>query len=227
MFSCIAVFTLMTAIAQDYGSYYDDYYEDTDDEESDRGDDGYYDENQKQHEQNDEVKYVYNQTQVGDQMLRISVAGNIPTNFGNPLPGKDGQMKLGGLVLVGYHYFLTNFIAVGADIGFGFNSTKANNLFNHVPIIATATVQPSIQNFEFPVSVGAGLAWETYSSKTYWPGLVLKAEAGVRYKIKQGWSVGADVSYTYMPQFGNIWDSKKKNTSARFVTVAASVSYYF
>lgn len=222
--------------AQGYYDDSDDYYSDDDyydEEENDDDDDfyddndDYYDENQKEHEENSDVNYIINKTRAGDQCIKISLAVNIPTNFGNPWPTKDGKLKMGGLGTIGYHYFLTDWFAVGADVGFGFNSTIGGNTFNFIPVVFCATVQPSIRNFEFPISIGIGMAYESYINKSYWPGLVIKPEVGVHYKLSQGWSVGCDVSYTVLPQLGNTWGTGKKNTYGRFVTVAACARYYF
>ena len=222
--------------AQGYYDDSDDYYSDDDyydEEENDDDDDfyddndDYYDENQKEHEENCDVNYIINKTRAGDQCIKISLAVNIPTNFGNPWPTKDGKLKMGGLGTIGYHYFLTDWFAVGADVGFGFNSTIGGNTFNFIPVVFCATVQPSIRNFEFPISIGVGMAYESYINKSYWPGLVIKPEVGVHYKLSQGWSVGCDVSYTVLPQLGNTWGTGKKNTYGRFVTVAACARYYF
>ena len=220
----------------DYDSYddyddYDDYdsYEDEEDDDyyDDSEDDDYYDEDQRTHEKKKQVSYVYNTTRAGDQQLKITLGLGIPTSFGNPLPGGDGKVKLGGYGTFGYHFFLTDWFAVGADIGFGFNPTIAGHTFNHVPTVATATLQPSIGNFEFPITVGVGAAWETYNGETYWPGLVLLGEVGARYKISQSWGVGLDVSYKAMPQFARNWGTGEETTVGTFFTVSLCANYYF
>ncbi|MBQ9539108.1 MAG: hypothetical protein IJU95_07540 [Treponema sp.] len=209
----------------DYDDYddYDSYDDDEDYEEDD--DDGYYDDEQKEHERNKQVSYVFNSTRAGDQQLKITVGLGVPLSFGNPL--EDGKMKLGGYGTFGYHFFLTDWFAVGADIGFGFNPTIAGHTFNHVPTIATATLQPSIGNFEFPISVGIGAAWETYNGETYWPGLIMVGEVGARYKITQSWGVGLDASYKMMPQFARNWNTGKETTTGTFFTISACANYYF
>ncbi len=221
----------------DYDSYdgdddyddYDDYdsYDDDSDYPDDSGEDDYYDEDQQTHEKKKQVSYVYNTTRAGDQQLKITIGLGVPTNFGNPLPGQDGKMKFGGYGTFGYHLFLTDWFAVGADIGFGFNPTIAGHTFNHVPTVATATLQPSIGNFEFPITVGVGAAWETYNGETYWPGLVLLGEVGARYKISQSWGVGLDASYKLMPQFARNWGTGDETIFGSFVTVSACANYYF
>ena len=213
--------------SDDFDSYDDSDDYDSYDDSDGGGTDDYYDEDQKEHEKKKQVSYVYNQTRAGDQQLKITVGLGIPLNFGNPLPGEDGKIKLGGYGTFGYHFFLTDWFAVGADIGFGFNSTIAGHTFNHVPTVATATVQPSVGNFEFPLTVGIGTAWETYNGETYWPGLVLLGEAGARYKISQSWGAGLDVSYKMMPQFARNWGTGKETITGTFLTVSACANYYF
>ncbi|MBR1912280.1 MAG: hypothetical protein IJ828_08000 [Treponema sp.] len=231
-FLCMLFLFAPVVHAQEYyddEDYYndDDYYEeDSDDDYYDDNDD-YYDEDQKEHEENDEISYIINKTRAGDQCIKISLAVDFPTNFGNPLPTKDGKLKMGGIGTLGYKYFLKDWFAVGADVGFGFNSTIGGNTFNWIPIVVSATVQPSVKNFEFPISMGIGMAYESYNSKSYWPGLVIKPEVGVHYKINQGWSVGCDVSYTILPQLGKTWDTGSKNIYGKFIMVAACARYYF
>ena len=216
----------------DYDSDYDsedddDYYDDSSDSDEDYEDfDDYYDENQRKHEENDQVSYTRYKTRKGDQMLKVIVDGNIPLNFGNPWFTADGKMKIGGGLGLCYHYFLTSMFALGADVAFCFNPTIGENIFSHIPIILTATFQPTVGSFEFPISVGVGGAWETYNSEKYWPGLVVKAEAGVYYRINESWSAGGTVSYKFLPQFDQLWGNGE-NMMGHYVEISASVKYYF
>ncbi|MBQ7167649.1 MAG: hypothetical protein IJR93_11960 [Treponema sp.] len=213
-----------------YDDEYDDYDDydgdDYDDYEEDEEDDDYYDDDQKEHEGKKQVSYVYNATRAGDQQLKITVGAGLPLNFGTPFSDED-KIKLGGYGTFGYHFFLTDWFAVGADIGFGFNPTIAGHTFNHVPTVAVATLQPSIGNFEFPIAVGVGAAWETYNGETYWPGLVLVGEVGARYKISQSWGVGLDASYKMMPQFARNWNTGEETITGTFLTISACANYYF
>jgi len=100
------------------------------------------------------------------------------------------------------------------------------NIFNCVPILGTVTYTPHFKNFEFPVTLGVGMAWEMYNGKVYWPGLAVKPEFGVNYRITTGWSVGGEISYLWLPQFNKLW-SGKDNFYAQFVTASISARYYF
>lgn len=181
---------------------------------------------QDRHENEEEVTVVYNTGNVpGDQNIKINLALTCPLSFGNPFV--DGKMKLGGQASLGYHYFITPEISVGGDANFGFNVTIGANIFNYIPILATVTYTPHIKNFEFPVTLGVGFAWEMYSGRTYWPGLAIKPEIGVTYRISPSWSVGGEVSYLWLPQFNKLYNKDKENLFAQFVNLAVSARYYF
>ena len=209
--------------------YYDDDYADEDEEDDYYGgdDEDYYDEEQRKHEENDPVSYTHYRTRKGDQFLKVGIAGNIPLSFGNPWFTADGKMQIGGLLSIGYHYFLTKYFAVGGDIGFGFNPTIGGNIFSHIPVMLTATFQPAFGSFEFPLTIGVGAAWETYNSEKYWPGLVVRPEAGVYYRINESWAAGGNVAYKFMPQFGQLWGKSDTNIMGHYVEIEASVKYYF
>ena len=181
---------------------------------------------QEQHENADDIQFIYNSTQRGDQFIRLSLGLNMPLNFGNPFTD-DGKLKLGALFNLGYHYFLNSYLAAGIDAGFGFNVTIGSNVLNYVPIMGTLTFQPSLGNFEFPLTAGVGFAWETYSNYTYWPALVLKAEAGVHYRITSSWSLGGDVGYLFMPQFTTLYGTSEKNWYGHFLGLSITGRYYF
>lgn len=180
---------------------------------------------QDRHEDNDQVEVFYNTGNLkGDQNLRIALGFNFPLSFGNPFT--DGKMRVGGMACLGYHYFLTPYLSVGADATFGFDVTIGANIFNCVPILATITYTPHFKNFEFPMTLGVGMAWEMYNGKTYWPGLAIKPEIGLNYRLSADWSVGGEISYLWLPQFNRLY-SGKENKHAQFVTISASARYYF
>lgn len=182
---------------------------------------------QDQHENEEPVQVIYNTGNMrGDQTLRMSMALSFPLSFGNPFTD-DGKMKLGGIASLGYHYFLTPEISVGGDATFGFNVTLSGNIFNCVPILATVTYTPHFKNFEFPITLGVGFAWEMYNGRTYWPGLAIKPQAGVQYRITPSWAVGGEISYLWLPQFNAIWHKGQENLHCQFANIEVSARYYF
>lgn len=172
------------------------------------------------------VEYEYKMNQPGDQFIAVSLAGSLPLSFGNVFTG-NSQLSFGGIGTIGYHYFLTENFAIGADVGFGFNVTIGSNVYNYIPILATATYQPSYKHFEFPLSMGIGIATETYIGYKYFPGLVIKPEVGAFYRLTPSWSLGADASYLFLPQFAALYNDNATNILAQFITVGIAARYHF
>ena len=136
------------------------------------------------------------------------------------------QLSLGGVGTIGYHYFLTENIALGFDVGFGFNKTIGRHIFEYVPILFSATYQPVWKKLEFPLSLNIGFAWESCGTDNYFPGLAVKPEAGVHFRINESWSVGLEGSWMILPQFCE-WYDTGKNYTGHFFTLAAAARYYF
>lgn len=164
----------------------------------------------------------------GDQYIRISLAPTFPMNFPD-FPSlfvrNAHQLGIGGLGTLGYHYFILKDMAVGFDVGFGFNVTIGSHVFNYVPVVGTFTYQPCFGKFEIPLTIGVGFAWETYANKNYFPGLFVKPEIGLHYRLDPSWSVGGEVSYVFMPQFLALYGGE--NAFGHFMNLAISARYYF
>ncbi|MGP1587091.1 MAG: TP0733 family outer membrane beta-barrel protein [Treponemataceae bacterium] len=155
-------------------------------------------ENSKQKKSNEFPKIEANENsdfrrnQSGDWFLRLNI------NAAPPL--KPEQLKFGMDLNFGAYYFLNHFIAVGGSIGFGYNPTLGSKIFYSVPILAEVAFQFEIWNFEIPVFLGIGGAFEHHSNNFLF-GLVMKPEVGVFYRINSDWSVGATFGASIMPQW--------------------------
>ena len=167
-------------------------------------------------------------TMAGDQYIKLSLGAVAPLNFPDvqSLFNDNHQLSIGGMGTLGYHTFIFDQVALGFDIGFGFNVTIGSHIFNYVPILASITWQPSWKRFEFPLTMNIGGAWEAYNNYNYFPGLVLKPEAGIHYRIAENWSAGAEVGYMCMPQFCKLYD-EGENFYGQFMTVSVAARYYF
>lgn len=168
-------------------------------------------------------------TKAGDQIIRISLDGTIPLNFPSitTLFTEDKKLAGGGSGYIGYHYFITDQLAVGGNLGFGFNATIGEHMFHYAPLIATVTYQPSYKRFEFPLSMGIGLAWEAYNGYTYFPGLVIKPSAGVHFRALESWAFGVDLSYMLMPQFAKLYGTGSSNFAGQWLEFDITARYYF
>lgn len=160
----------------------------------------------------------------GDKFIKIALAGAFPLNFGNPLKDGEGQLEVGGTGSIGFYYFLKKTVAIGADIGFGYQPTIGGNIFNYIPLTFAAMFQPTLSKFEFPLTLSVGAAVENYLSETYFPGLILKAEAGAFYRITPAWSIGLSGTWMGMPQW---FDNPKYNYFGSFLDAGISMRYHF
>jgi hypothetical protein len=175
------------------------------------------------------VQYEYKLNQPGDQYIHIALSGTFPLNFPNvaSLFTGESQLKIGGIGSLGYHYFLTDSFAVGADASFGFNVTIGSHVFNFIPVLATATYQFSAGKFEFPLTLGIGVASESYIGYKYFPGLAIKPDVGFYYRLTPSWSLGAEIGYLFLPQFAELYDSSAHNIMGQFVTAGIAARYHF
>jgi hypothetical protein len=175
-------------------------------------------EDSDQGDQYDDSTFEYKINGAGDQYISISLMGAFPLNF-------DGHLYTGGAAQLGYRRFLTSMISVGGDAMVGYNPTLGSNIFNFWPVTLAVTFQPSIWRFEFPISLGAGIAFETYSSRKYFPGFALKPELGVYYRFSESWSFGIGTDFLWLPEWYK--DTPQYNFDGLFMTASISARYHF
>ena len=191
------------------------------------------DSDEEQKEPTTEIAYTFKMNNPGDQYLKFSIGGAFPLSFGNCFDydstdgTEEGKLKIGGTGILGYHYFFTSNIIIGAEIQFGYHITVGSNSFTYVPVVGTFTWQPTVGKFEFPLTLGVGFAWETYSNHTYWPGLVLRPEVGIHFRADASFSVGLDINYMFLPEFMSLYDSSAENFYAQFLAVSIGARYFF
>ena len=180
---------------------------------------------QEQDEDDDRFAVEYRMNEPGDQFINIGLMVTFPLNFGGDFPlYREGQLSTGGAGTIGYHRFLTSWFAVGLDVSFGYNPTIGENMFTYVPFVFCFTVQPTIKKFEFPITMGIGAAVESYLNRTYFPGLTLKQEAGIFYRVTPSWSFGIKGNFMYLPQSH---EDSENNDHGNFSSVVIAAIYHF
>ena len=120
--------------------------------------------------------FVYKMNQKGDQFINISLRLNVPLK---PAPT---QLYVGGAGTIGYTRFINSVFALGGDISFAYSTTVGKNVFTYVPILFKVMYQPTVHQFEFPLTLGLGFAFENYNTDTYF-GFVAKPEVGAFYRF--------------------------------------------
>ena len=180
---------------------------------------------QEQDEDDDRFAVEYRMNEPGDQFINIGLMVTFPLNFGGDFPlYREGQLSTGGAGTIGYHRFLTSWFAVGLDVSFGYNPTIGENMFTYVPFVFCFTVQPTIKKFEFPITMGIGASVESYLNRTYFPGLTLKPEAGIFYRVTPSWSFGIKGNFMYLPQW---YEDSENNDHGNFSSGVIAARYHF
>ncbi len=166
--------------------------------------------------------YVYEQNGAGDQFLKIDLAANFPLNFGS-------QLKVGGLVSVGYYQFLNQYFAIGGDVLVTYNISVGKKPLFMVPITVGAMFQPYIGKFEFPMMLNIGIATISCQSMTYFPAFTAKFTAGAYFRYSETWSFGITSTTYWIPQWF-LMDSATRGHAANngfFTSAGLSVRYHF
>ncbi len=155
----------------------------------------------------------------GDQYIKIGIMPNFPLNF-------DGQLYIGGAFQLAYFRYLNGWLALGGDLTVGYNTTLGSNVLMFVPLMFGVSFAPSVWRFEFPVSLAAGIAFETYQNRKYFPGFAGKVEAGAFFRLSESWSFGLGSDFLYLPQW-YVDDSGGEADYGLFLTAFVAARYHF
>lgn len=161
--------------------------------------------------------YVYQRNDTGDQFLKITLGALFPLNF-------DGQLYTGGQAELSYYRFINKNFALGGDFTATYNISIGNKSLVTLPFTFGIMYQPTIGNFEFPLFLNVGLAYETWQNMNYFPGFVLKANVGASYRITEVYSLGISSTFTWLPQWVK---NSKKNANGLFTSASISFRYHF
>ena len=166
--------------------------------------------------------YVYEQNGAGDQFLKVDLAANFPLNFGS-------QLKIGGLVSVGYYRFLNQYFALGGDAMIGYNLSIGKKPLFSVPVTFGAMYQPYVGKFEFPLMLNIGFASVTCQSMTYFPAFAAKFTGGAFYRFTETWSFGISTTTYWIPEWFLLDKDTRghKSDHAVFTSAGLSVRYHF
>jgi hypothetical protein len=119
----------------------------------------------------DWVGFVSDLYSRGDQTFNISLGVVIPLAFtdsaGDVLFSGPANLLVGGTGSIGYNYFLGSHVFVGGELQGMFAKTISEHMFYMVPITARAGYQFVLGRFEFPFSLGLGIAPTRYLEEAY------------------------------------------------------------
>lgn len=162
--------------------------------------------------------YVYEINGPGDQFVKADFSALIPLNL-------DNKLYVGGGFTIGYYRFMTNKLAIGAEVSPSYNVSIGAKSLIQIPITFGAIFQPTIGKFEFPLGISAGISSTTFSNTiTYFPAFTMKAYGGCFYRINDSWSAGISSSFMWIPEW---FADPTLNYNGLFLTAGLSIRYHF
>ncbi len=169
----------------------------------------------------------------GSQRFTITAGPTIPltlTTDNKTLVGMgiDGtKMNLGGYASIAYQIFLTDYVAIGGEIGYDFNYTVDNtSLFTAVPMLFKATIFPlQTGRIDMPISLGIGASYLSLSGTGSHLTPFVNAEIGLDYYFNDNWGLGVKSGIWLVPELFAKSDEYKYTSLATFIPVTLAVTY--
>ncbi|MCR4941126.1 MAG: hypothetical protein K5930_13655 [Treponemataceae bacterium] len=162
-----------------------------------------------------EVSYDFHVLKEGNSLINVNIALSIPI--------RPEQLKLGGILSIGYSYMITDLISAGGELSFSYNSTIGNNVLYFIPFLGSVGFHPTFGNFELSLSLLLGGVLENYLDRSYF-GLAVKPEVGLYYKLFSEWTVGASAGLFILPQW---YGDSSKNYTSLIPEARIGVKYIF
>ncbi|GHU88569.1 hypothetical protein FACS189476_05900 [Spirochaetia bacterium] len=166
---------------------------------------------------------------LGDQVVIMSVGVTIPTVFtsvssGDLLFSGTEKMTVGGTLSLSYNYFLGSHLFVGGEIQWMFASTLGKHMLYIIPITARVGYQFVFKRFEFPLTIGLGIAPQKFNTDYGYVGFFAKPTASVYFRFNPDWSFGLNTAWWWIPQ---ITKDPSKSVHGNFFEASLSARYHF
>lgn len=163
----------------------------------------------------------------GDQTFGLSVGIVAPTVFARPGGGTiPHNMTVGGAGSLSYDYFFGPHFFVGGELIGMFAPTLGRHMLIIVPFSLRAGYQFVYKRFEFPLSLGLGIApQQLRTSKSYsYLSFFAKPRASVFFRINPDWSVGINAAWWWVPQ---TTENSAESVHGHFFEATLAVRYHF
>jgi len=162
----------------------------------------------------------------GDQMFFFTGGLFIPLFFnfsdGTAVSAAD-QLSLGGMGSLKWSAFLNSKMSLGVELAGTFAFTP--NRYVHALIPITAEFMYFFRRYplEFPVGIGAGIAFNKLQDQLY-VGPILKPGASAYWNISPQWALGLNLKYWWVPE---LYFDSRPSGFGNFLEVSISGLYHF
>lgn len=149
---------------------------------------------------------IYAPFRNGDQTLSLAAGVSIPLFISVPAQRSSSSastLYAGGLFSFSYQYFLMGGFAIGGTIDGAFNGVIDGSSLFLAPLTFRQAYWWSFGSFEVCTAIEEGAyLWSLDYSGTSYVGVdpVAKAGGGIYWRVSQGWSVGLQSYFWFLPE---------------------------
>ncbi|MDR3248657.1 MAG: hypothetical protein LBT39_07710 [Treponema sp.] len=163
----------------------------------------------------------------GDQVFSIALGIIVPSVFAKT----NGDVlarntTIGGAGSLSYDYFLGSHFFVGGELQGMFAATLGDHTLYIIPISLRAGYQFVLGRFEFPLSMGIGIAPQMLQAQEpfNYLGLFVKPRASVFFRFNPDWSFGVNTAWWWVPQ---ITAKPEESVHGHFFEATIAARYHF
>lgn len=139
--------------------------------------------------------------------------------------GKSGFTPVGGFGSIAYQVFINPYVAIGGEIGYGFNYYVDDALLTNVPMQFKLTVMPLQGTVEIPLSFGIGTSYMSISDGGAYMPLFASFETGLDWYFTDNWGVGIKTGLWVIGEFYFQQDKSEQNALQTIIPITLSVTY--
>lgn len=173
----------------------------------------------------------------GSQRFTITAGPTLPltlTGFGEDKTyvgsgvgseGHTGLDPVGGFGSIAYQVFVNSYIALGGEIGYGFNFVVNDALLTNVPMQFKMTFLPVQGTFEIPLSLGLGISYMSYSYGGAYLPFFLSFETGFDWYFTEHWGVGLKSGIWVIPELYFQKNRADQNSLMTMIPITLSFTY--
>lgn len=132
---------------------------------------------------------------------------------------------VGGFGSLTYQIFMNPYVAIGGEIGYGFNFYNDDTLLTNVPMLFKLTVVPLQGKFEIPLSLGIGISYMSVSDGGAYLPFFISFETGLDWYITDHWGIGLKTGLWVIPELYMQKSRFDQNALLTVVPITLSVTY--
>ncbi|MCQ2411753.1 MAG: hypothetical protein MJ057_02245 [Sphaerochaetaceae bacterium] len=138
----------------------------------------------------------------------------------------DTHMKLGGYASISYQGYISEYFALGGELGYAFNYSQSSLLLTTVPITAKLTYYPiQKRKFDLAASLNLGVSFVRYNGGKY---ITPYAQATIQptFFFTESWGIGIESGLMASAElYGKNNNKYKSSAICGLLPVALTVAY--